>query len=66
MNNEAYTYLRENDSQNLSSLTRKFMAQCAAQFDHYRLKFVALLKRDKLAEKDKYWKPGSLTTSVHQ
>ena len=46
-NNEAYTYLRGNDSENLSSLTRKFMAQCAVQdeyFDNYLLKFVAILK----------------------
>ena len=53
-NNETYTYLRENDFENLSSLTRKFVAQCAVQdeyFDHYRLKFVALLKEREICRK---------------
>ena len=48
MNNlEAYTFLKENDSDSLSLLTRKFISQCTVQdqyFDHYRLKFVALLE----------------------
>ena len=46
-NNEAFTFLKDNDSENLSSLTRKFITQCSVQekyFDQYRLKFVALLK----------------------
>ena len=46
-NNEAFSFLKDNDSENLSSLTRKFITQCSVQekyFDQYRLKFVALLK----------------------
>ena len=40
--------------ESLSSLTRKFIAQCAVQdeyFDHYRLKFVALLKDREVCRK---------------
>ena len=47
-NNEAFTFLKDNDSENLSSQTRKFVTQCSIQekyFDQYRLKFVALLKK---------------------
>ena len=55
MNNlEAYTFLKENDSDSLSSLTRKFISQCTVQdqyFDHYRLKFVALLKEREVNRK---------------
>ena len=53
-NNESYTYLMENDAENLSSLTRKFMAQCAVKdeyFDNYRIKFVALLKEREICRK---------------
>ena len=44
----------ENDAENLSSLTRKFMAQCAVKdeyFDNYGLKFVALLKEREICRK---------------
>ena len=30
-NNEAFTFLKDNDSVNLSSLTRKFITQCSVQ-----------------------------------
>ena len=53
-NNESYTYLMENDAENLSYMTRKFMAQCAVKdeyFDNYRLKFVALLKEREICRK---------------
>ena len=46
-NSNAYDFVEENEFERLSSLTRKFIAQCAVQdeyFDRYRLKFVALLK----------------------
>ena len=46
--------MKENDFESLSSLTRKFIAQCAVQdeyFDHYRLKFEALLKDREVCRK---------------
>ena len=53
-NLEAYAFLKENDSDSLSSLTRKFISQCTVReeyFDHYRLKFVALLKEREVNRK---------------
>ena len=48
MNNfEAYAFLKENNTDSLSSLTRKFISQCTVKeeyFGNYRLKFVGLLK----------------------
>ena len=48
MNNfEAYAFLKENNTDSLSSFIRKFISQCTVKdeyFDHYRLKFVGLLK----------------------
>ena len=68
-NNKVYTYLRD-DSENLSSLTRIFMEQCAVQddyFDNYRLKFVALLKEREICIKRqtlKAWKLNYFDPSV--
>ena len=55
MNNlQAYSFLKDNDFDSLSSLTRKFISQCILQdkyFYHYRLKFVALLRQREVHRK---------------
>ena len=68
-NDKAYNFLKENDSENLSSLTRKFMAQCSVQdefLDHYQPKFVALLREREVCRKKalEAWKLGIFGPSI--
>ena len=71
MNNfEAYAFIYENNTDSLSSLTRKFNYQSTVKvkdeyFLLYRLKFVGLLKREKFRERDKNLRLGMLKSLVH-
>ena len=73
MNNlEAYAFLKGNGTENLSSLTRKFISQCTVRdeyFDHYRLKFVALLREGNIYRKRRKldsWKAHIFGPSLEQ
>ena len=71
-NLEAHAFVKENDSESLSSLTRKFISQCTVReeyFDHYRLKFVALLKErevNRTTQKHEAWNAEIFGPSLKQ
>ena len=70
-NLEAYAFLKENGSENHSSLTRKFISQCNVRdehLDHYRLNFVALLKETKIYKRQNLesWNADIFCPSLEQ